>query len=131
MLHALMQNLYRSSHRAHYPAADNPLSQLQVVKAEQVDAFIKIEQALGHIMQAKEFLVTAIQIVHAYTSLAQLSVESFAQPRADVEQGEEAGRIQAAAMSEPGTNQVVVMRSDRLQLVQHGDRIFQHVITAA
>src|SRR5882724_5401499 len=101
------------------------------MKAEQVDALVEIEQPLGDVMQAKEFLVTAIQIVHADPRLAQLGVKSLAQPRTDVEQGQETRRIQAAAVSQAGANQMVVIRRDRLQFVQHGDRILQHVISTA
>src|SRR5205814_1535549 len=119
MFHALMEYLDWSAHRTHDSTADNPLGQLQMMKAEQMDAFVKIEQPLGHLVQAKEFLVTALQFVHVDARLAQLSLESLPQPRTHVEQGKEPRRIQAAAVSEPGANLVVVIRRDRLQLVQH------------
>ena len=42
---------------------DNALSQLQVMEAEQVHALIKHQQALGYVMQAEKFSVTAIKVV--------------------------------------------------------------------
>ena len=131
MLHALMQDFYRRPHRAYHAAANNPLRQLQVMKAEQVDPFVEIEQALGHVVQTEEFPVAAVELIHVEVDLAQLGVESLTQARTNMEQGKETGRIQTAAMSEPGTDQVIVVGRDSLQNVQHGDRIFQHVVAAA
>ena len=65
MFHALMQDFDRRAHGADHSAADDPLGQLEMVKAEQVDAFIKIEQTLGHIVQSEEFPVAAVKIVDA------------------------------------------------------------------
>ena len=43
MLHPLMKNFHRRSHRAHHASADNPLRQFQVMKPKQMNPFIEIE----------------------------------------------------------------------------------------
>src|SRR5713226_312558 len=52
-------------------------------------------------------------------------MKSVAEARADVEQRKESGRIEAAAVPEPGANQVVVVGSDGLQNVQQPDGRFE------
>ncbi len=64
MLHALVQDFYRGAHGADDSAADDALGQLEMVKAEEVDSFIEIEQALGYVVQAEKFRVAAVEVVH-------------------------------------------------------------------
>src|SRR5947207_6146719 len=99
-----------------------------MMKAKQVHPLIKIEQALGHVMQCKEVRMTPIKFVHAQICSFQLMMKCLPQARTNMEQRKETWRIQAAAMSKPGTDQVVVVRRDRLQNMQQGNREFQHVI---
>src|SRR6202140_3606609 len=47
-----------------------------------------------------------------------------------MEKGEETGRIQAAAVAKARTDEMIVVRRDRLQNVQHGDWIIEHLIGA-
>jgi hypothetical protein len=131
VFHALVQDFYRGAHGAYYASADDSLGQFQVVEAKEVDAFVKIQQALGYVVQAKKFGVAAVQVIDREVKFVQLRLESFAQAGADVEQGEKAWGVEAAAVSEAGANQVVVVGRDGLELVQHRDGIFQYVIAAA
>lgn len=57
MLHTLVQHFDRRAHCAHHASADDSLRQLQMMEAEQVNPFVEIEQPLGQVMQAEEFLV--------------------------------------------------------------------------
>src|SRR5580704_8838519 len=82
-------------------------------------------------MQTEQFLVPAIDVVHTHARFAKLGVERLSEAWANVKQTQEAGRVQAAAMSEAGANDVVVVRRDRLQPVQHRDGIIQHLVGAA
>ncbi len=77
MFHALVQDFDRRAHGAHHSATDDSLRQLQMVKAEQVYALVKIQQTLGDVVQTEEFLVAAIDVVHADAGLAKLSVKRF------------------------------------------------------
>ena len=53
MFHALVQDLDRCSHRAHYPASNDSLRQLQVMEAKQVNTFIEVEQTFRHVVKPK------------------------------------------------------------------------------
>src|SRR5271167_3437750 len=98
MLHALVKNLDRRSHRADHAAADDSLRQLEVMEAEYVHPFVEIQQPLRHIVQSEKFSVPTVNVIHAQVSLSQLGVKRFSQARANVKQREKAGRIQTAAM---------------------------------
>src|SRR5579863_5593048 len=50
MLHPLMKNFHGRSHRSNNAATDDPLRQLQVMKAEQMYAFVEVEQSLRHVV---------------------------------------------------------------------------------
>ena len=93
-----------------------------MVEAEQLHAFVKVEQAFGDIVQAEEFFVTAIKLAHTNPRTAKLLVKSVAKARADMQQRKESGRIQSAAMPEAAANQMVVVGGDGLQNVQQSDR---------
>ena len=112
-----MQDFDRSAHGADHAAADDALGQFEVVKAEQVNAFVKIQQTLGDVVQPEKFRMAAIEFVHGEVELAQLGVEGFAEAGTDVQQSEEAGRVEAAAVSQAGANQVVVVGRDGLQFM--------------
>lgn len=65
-----MKNLDRRAHRSNYAASNNPLRQLEMMKAKEVYAFIEIQQAFRHIMQAKEFIMPPVKVIHAKIRLA-------------------------------------------------------------
>src|SRR5581483_8622915 len=131
MLLALVQDLNRSAHRANYAAPNDSLRQLQVVEAEDLDTLIEIEHALGDVVQAKIFPVLAIEFIHAEVGMLELLVEGDPDARRDVQQGEEARRVQAAAMSQAGADHVIVVRSNGFEHVQERDRIINHCVGAA
>ena len=72
VFHALVQDFYRGAHGADDPSADDSLGQLEMVKAEEVNPLVEIEQALGYIVQAEEFLVPAIEVIYRQVELSQL-----------------------------------------------------------
>ena len=85
MFHPLMKHLNRRTHRANHASTDDSLCKLEVMKAKKMYALIKIQQAFCHIVQAKEFCMSPIKVVHAEAGIAQLGMESFAQAWSDVE----------------------------------------------
>ena len=91
VLHALVQDFHRRPHRPHHTAANNPLGQLQMMKAEQVHFLVEIQQALRNIMQAKELLMSAVKIVDGEPGFLHLMIECLPKPRPNVQQGEKAG----------------------------------------
>ena len=131
VFHPLMKNFDWSTHRAYYAAADDSLCQFEMMKTEQVDALVKIEQAFGDIVQSKELFMPAVEIIDAESGLQQLSVKGIAQTGPNVEERQKARGIQTAAMPKSRANQMIVVWRDRLQNMQHGDRIIEHLIGAA
>jgi hypothetical protein len=81
----LLQNFHGRSHGANYPASDDALGEFEMVEAEQLHAFVEVEQTLGNIVQAEEFFVAAIEIADGDTGAAELPVKRVAEPRAYVE----------------------------------------------
>src|SRR5438270_8693003 len=130
MFHSLVQHLNRSAHGANNSASNNSLRQFQMMQAEQMDTFIEVHQPFGNVVKPKELLVAPVDIVDADILRMQLLVESLTQPGTNVEKSKETGRIQAAAMPEAGANDVVVIRRDGLQHVQHGDGELKHLVGA-
>ncbi len=65
MFHALMQDFDGRAHRSHHPSANNSLRELEVMKAKQVHALVKIEQLFGQIVQSEELRMAAIEFVDA------------------------------------------------------------------
>src|ERR1051326_8612714 len=102
-----------------------------MMEAEQVYALVEVEEALGGVMQAKKLLMTAIDVVDGEASFAKLRVEGLAEARANVQQAEEAGGIESAAVTEAGANQMIVVGRDGLEHVQHGNRVLEHLVGAA
>src|SRR5580692_10372170 len=131
VLHPLMKYLNRRSHRANHAAADNSLRKFEMMKAKKVYAFIKIQKTLRHIVQAEEFIMPPVNVIHAEIRFAQLGVEAFAKPRADMKHGKKSGRVQPAAVPQSSANNVIVVRSDRFQHMQHRNRIVEHLVGAA
>src|SRR6476620_4060353 len=99
MLHALLQDFHGSSHRADYTGADNALRQLKMMEAESLQALIKVEHALCHVVQAKKLFMPAIDIMSGQTLARELFLKCIANPRRDMQQGKKSGRVQAAAVS--------------------------------
>ncbi len=129
--HSLLQNFHRSSHGANHPSSDDAFGEFEMVEAEELHAFVEVEQALGNIVQAEEFFVPAVEIADGDAGAAELLVKSVAEARADVEQREESGRIEAAAVAEAGADDVIVAGSNRLQDVQQADGRFEQLEGAA
>jgi len=48
--HALLQDFHGRSHGADDPASDDAFGELEMVEAEQLHAFIEVEQTLGDIV---------------------------------------------------------------------------------
>src|ERR1700686_2810513 len=92
-----------------------------MVETEQLHAFVKVEHALGNIVQAEEFFVTPVEFAGGEAGTAELLVKRVAEARADVEQRKESRRVEAAAVSEASANQVIVVGSNSLQNVQQTD----------
>ena len=86
MLHPLLQHFHGCAHSANHAPAYNPLCKLQMVKPEQLHALVKIEHALGYIMQAKELFMPAIDIMSCQPLTAQLFLKCIADPGRDVQQ---------------------------------------------
>ena len=119
--HSLLQDFHGRSHGAHDAASDDSFGELEMVETEQLHAFVEVEQALGDFVQAKELLVTPVEVADGEAGAAELLVKSVAEARTDVEQRKESRRIKAAAVSEAGANEVVVVGSYGLQDVQQAD----------
>ena len=58
-----MEDFHGRTHGADYAAADDPLRQFEMMKAEEVHALVKIQQAFRHIVQAEEFFMPPIKII--------------------------------------------------------------------
>jgi hypothetical protein len=109
------------------PASDDAFGELEMMETEELHAFVEVEQALGDIVQAEEFLLAAIKFAGGEAGAAELLVKAVAEARADVEQRKKSGRVEAAAVPEAGANQVVVVGSNGLQDVQQADGRFEQL----
>jgi hypothetical protein len=65
-----MQNLDGSTHRANHAASNDPLRQLKMMKSKKVYAFVEIQQAFRYVVQAKEFIMPSVKVIHAEIRLA-------------------------------------------------------------
>src|SRR5271170_1423575 len=83
-LHSLLQDFYGRPHGADNPASDDALGELEVVEAENLHAFVEVQQALGGVVQPEEFFVTTIKLACGYAGAAELFVKSLAEARANV-----------------------------------------------
>src|ERR671925_675216 len=79
MLLPLLQHFDGRAHGADDAAANNALRQLEMVIAEELHALIEIEQALGGVVQAGEFGITAIHFFGGQTVLLELSEKSVSE----------------------------------------------------
>src|SRR2546423_3927082 len=100
------------------------------METEQLHALIEVEQSLGHVVQAEELFVVAIDVIDSDSGARNLLVESLAQARTDVQQRQKSRRVESAAVSQAGANQVVVVRSDCLKNVQQSDWLLNHLVGA-
>src|SRR5215469_4000793 len=130
VLHALLKDLHRRSAGADDATANDALRQLEMVEAKGLHALVEIEHALGDIMQAKEFVVSPVNVHEAGSALLQLILECVADARRDVQKGEKSRRVQPASVPQPGADDVVVVGRDGFENVQHRNRIFQHGVGA-
>src|SRR5919197_279990 len=121
MFLTLLQDLDRRAHGSHYVASDDALRQLEVMVAEELYALIEVQHLLGNLVQAKEFLVPAVDIVDGDSVSPDLCEESVAEPRANVQQGHKSRRIEPTTMPQAGANDVVIVRRDAFQDVQQPD----------
>ena len=78
-------------------------------------------------MQAEEFFVTPIEFADGDASAAKLLVKGLPEARADVQQREESGRIETAAVPESGANQVIIAGRNRFQNVEQADGRFEQL----
>src|SRR5215469_8561412 len=85
VLHALLKDLHRRSAGADDATSNDALRQLEMVEAESLHALVEIQHALGDIMQAKEFVVSPVNVHEAGSALLQLVLECVADARPDVQ----------------------------------------------
>ena len=110
---------------------DDSLRQLEVMEAEGLHALVEIEHLFGEIVQREELGVAAVEIVGSKAGLLQLLKQRFAEARADVQQGNEAGRVEAAAVPQAGADDVVVVGRDGFKDVEQVDGIVEQAVGAA
>src|SRR5258706_10413392 len=76
--HSLLQDFHGRSHGADDAASDDSFGELEMVETEELHAFVKVEQALGDIVQAEEFVMTAVEVAGGEARTAQLLVKGAA-----------------------------------------------------
>src|ERR1019366_4352971 len=130
MLHALLQHFHWRPHGADDAAADDALRELQVVEAEQLHALVEIDQPLGDIVQAEEFFVAAIKVIHGDASSVELVVKRVAESRADVQQRQKSRRVEPAAVTESRADDVIVVGRDRLKNMEQPDGRLDQLVGA-
>lgn len=131
MLHALLQNFHRCSHRPNHTGADDALRQLEMVEAESLQTLIKVKHALRHLVQAKKLFVPAIDIIQSQALARELLLKRIADSWRDMQQGKKSGRVQAAPVPQAGPNDVIIIRRDGFQNMEQGDGVLQHGIGPA
>lgn len=70
VLHPLMKNLDGRTHGANHTAANDSLRQFEMMKAEEVNALVKIEKPLRNVVQTKELVMPPVNVIHAEVRLA-------------------------------------------------------------
>ena len=65
------------------------------------------------------------------TGAGELMVECLSQARSDVQQGKKARGIEATAMAQSSTDDVIVIRSNRFEYLQKTDWVLQLRVSAA
>src|SRR4051812_10258476 len=102
-----------------------------MVQAEELQALVKIEHLFGYLMQLEVLAGIAINIEHSHAGLLQESFEGLPHGLGDMEQSEESGRIEAAAVTQNCANDVVVLGRDLFEDVQQRDRRLEDLVRAA
>src|ERR1051326_82678 len=86
VLLALAQQFNRDSTSADDAAADDALSQLQVMVAKNLHPLVEVEQGLGEIMQAAEFDAAAVHLFGRNARPLELFVKNVGQSRPAMQQ---------------------------------------------
>ena len=131
MLHTLLQDLDRCAHGSDDSTTDDAFRQFEMVETEQLHALVEIDEALGNVVQAKEFFVTAIEVVERDSCALELVVKTLAETWADVEKRKESRGIETAAVAESAADDVVVVGRDGLENVQKADGRLDELVGAA
>src|ERR1700691_5228705 len=131
VLHPLMQNLDRRPHRADHAAANDPLRQLEMMEAKKVYAFVEIKKTFRYIVETEVFIMPPVKIIYAEVRLAQLGMEHLTEPRTNAQPPENTPRLPPPSVAQSSANNVVVIRRNCFEHMQHGNRIIQHVVGAA
>src|ERR1700720_4695933 len=131
MLHTLLQDLDRCAHGSDDSTTDDAFRQFEMVETEQLHALVEIDEALGDVVQAKEFFVTAIEVIERDSCALELVVKSLDETWADVEKRKESRGIETAAMAESAADDVVVVGRDGLENVQKADARLNELVGAA
>src|SRR3954463_4756409 len=100
------------------------------METEDLHTLVEVEQAFSEIVQAEELFVSAINFVNGDAALFHLVIESLAQAWADVEKRKKTRGIKAAAVSEAGADQMIIVRRNCLEYMQHCDRLLEHQVRA-
>src|SRR4051812_33365254 len=100
------------------------------MQSEELQAFIEIEHLFGDLMQLEILTWLAVDIEHGHADILNIFFERLPDRLRDMQQSEEAWRIEAAAMSQASADHVVVLGCDLLQDVQQRNRRFEHVVSA-
>jgi hypothetical protein len=131
MLHTLLQDLDWCAHGSDDSTADDAFRQFEMVETEQLHALVEIDEAFGDVVKAKEFFVTAIEVVERDSCALELVVKTLAETRADVEKRKESRGIETAAVAESAADDVVVVGRDGLENVQKADARLNELVGAA
>src|SRR4051812_45743209 len=102
-----------------------------MVQPEELQALVKIEHLFGDLMQLKVLAGMTVNIQDSHAGLLKEALECLPHRFGDMEQAEESGRIEAAAVAEDGANNVVVLGSDLLQDVQQRNGRLEYFVRAA
>ena len=131
IFHALLQHLDGRSHGADHAASDDALRQLQVGVTEKLDAFVILDELFSDIVQLEKFNVASVEFLQRESGFFHLFEENVTQPGRDVQQRQEAGRIESAAMAQAGADHVILIRRNRLQQCQHAQRMIEYLVCPA
>ena len=115
VLMALVQDFDRGAHGADDAASDDALGEFEVAEAEELNAFVEINQAFGEVVESEEFSMATVHVVERDSGGSQLLLEGMAKAGANMQQSEKAGRVQATAVTEAGADDLVVVGGDGFQ----------------
>src|SRR5437016_3937784 len=77
-------------------------------------------------MQRQEFCAAPVHFFHGDLCLIELIKEGLTKSRSKVQQGEKPGRVESAAVTESGTDDVIFVGREGLEYVQEIDRTVEH-----